>query len=237
MRAALPLSAVSARRLAAVGPVVCMSVLSMPPHQYLLVVHEGSGAVVWDLRAQVMVALCSSGGSSAESNGNSSKLAATTAAAWLPGSSKGDFATGHQDGAVCIWDMPASACSSTASPVSNGTVNRPVSKLPGDLLQQQQRQTLQATLVSQLQGDGSSSDSRHKSRHATRYRPVTSLQFIAGAVECLCVFGGNDVDRPDGLTLVPLPEPTQVYSGWCMSAPLAGLEVLCQEKRRRPIVP
>lgn len=221
--------AVPARRLAASGPVVCMSVLSMPPHHYLLVVHEGSGAAVWDFRAQVVVAVLSHISSSAadgesnvvSANGGSSqhkRMAAITAAAWLPGSSKGDFATGHQDGSVCVWDMPPSAGNTTGS-TSNGSSK--AGKLPRDLLQQQQ--TLQAQLVLQLQGSsisasyGGSGDGsptkkhgHRSSRAGPRYRPVASLDFVGGAVECLAVFGGNDVDRPDGLTLLPLPEPTQV---------------------------
>lgn len=193
-----------------------MSVLSMPPHHYLLVVHEGSGAAVWDLRAQIIVAVARHGGSSGDGRGNggedgpaaaasstSSKLAAITAAAWLPGSSKGDFASGHSDGAVCIWDMPASAGNSS-SITSNGPIK-------------QQQQPLQAQLVSQLQGGSSASSggSPKKHRHSSsragpRLRPVASLAFAAGAVECLVVFGGNEEDRPDGLTLLPLPEPSQV---------------------------
>lgn len=216
---------VPARRLAAAGPVVSMSVLSMPPQHYLLVVHEGSGAAVWDLRAQIMVAVAGHGSGSGGGRGNggddgpaaaasstSSKLAAITAAAWLPGSSKGDFATGHQDGAVCIWDMPASAGNSTSSTTSNGPIK--------------QQQTLQAQLVSQLQGGSSASSGgspkRHRhssSRAGPRLRPVASLEFAAGAVECLVVFGGNEEDRPDGLTLLPLPEPAPV----CAEAPCTRL--------------
>jgi hypothetical protein len=221
MCAPLPLHlvlTVPARRLAGAGPIVCMSVLSMPPHHYLLVVHEGSGAAVWDLRAQIIVAVarhsssgggggCNSGddGHTASASSTSSKLAAITAAAWLPGSSKGDFATGHVDGAVCIWEMPASAGNSATS--SSATSNGPV----------KQQQTLQAKLVSQLQGGSSASGggSPKKHRHSSsragpRLRPVASLEFAAGAVECLVVFGGNEEDRPDGLTLRPLPEPSPV---------------------------
>lgn len=220
--------AVPARRLAASGPIVCMSVLSMPPHHYLLVVHEGSGAAVWDLRAQLIVAVLghNSGDAigSAANGGSSSRPAAITAAAWLPGSSKGDFATGHEDGAVCIWDMPPSAGSSASSSTSNGTGKQ--SKLAGDVLQPlQQQHSLQAQLVSQLQGSSSASSGGSPKKRAgksnragPRYRPVKSLEFAAGAVECLAVFGGNEVDRPNGLTLLPLPEPTQVCLGACVPA-------------------
>lgn len=226
--------AVSARRLSAAGAVVCMSVLSMPPHHYLLVVHEGSGAAVWDLRAQIVVAVLGHSSSSSGADGgsggsttSSSKLAAITAAAWLPGSSKGDFATGHVDGSVSIWEMPASAGGSTAAAApgpSDGMPSR-AGKLAGEvILQQQQPKTLQAQLVSHLQGGsagsgsagGSGSPRRHgrnSSRGGVRYRPVKSLEFVAGATECLVVFGGNNLDRPDGLTLLPLPEPTQVGTG------------------------
>jgi hypothetical protein len=194
-----------------------MSVLSMPPHHYLLVVHEGSGAAVWDLRAQVIVAVLSnSSDDSSRDKGSSSgggRQSPITAAAWLPGSSKGDFATGHADGAVCIWEMPPSAGSDSTCLNSSSKA----AKLPGDVLQQQ-RQTLQAQLVSQLHisgGAASSGASPRRQGHrcskaAARCRAVKSLDFAAGAVECLVVYGGNEMDRPDGLTLLPLPEPKQV---------------------------
>lgn len=185
---------------------VCMSVLSMPPHHYLLVVHEGSGAAVWDLRGQVTVAVLNTSGSGGDGDGvGSSRLAGVTTAAWLPGSSKGDFATGHDDGAVYVWEMPASAGGSSISVGNSNGNTSSLSKqagLPGDMLQPH-RQTLQAQLVSRLQGSGSS-------RATARHRPVKSLEFVAGAVECVVVFGGNEFDRPDGLTLLPLPEPSQV---------------------------
>jgi hypothetical protein len=219
------------RRLAAIGHVVCMSVLSMPPHHYLLVVHEGSGAAVWDLRAQLVIAVLShsSGGTdgvSADGGSSISRPAAIQAAVWLPGSSKGDFATGHEDGAVCIWDMPPSAGSNASSSASNGPSKQ--SKLAGDVLQpslqQQQQHNLQAQLALLLQGSSSASSGGSPKKRAgrssavgPRYRPVKSLEFVAGAVECLAVFGGNEVDRPDGLTLLPLPEPTQVsLQAWCL---------------------
>jgi len=181
----------------------------MPPHHCLLVVHEGSGAAVWDLRGQVTVAVLNSSGSGG-SGGNgdgvvSSRLAGVTAAAWLPGSSKGDFATGHDDGAVYVWEMPASAGGSSTSVGNSNGSSSSLSKqagLPGDMLQPH-RQTLQAQLVSRLQCSGSG-------RATARHRPVKSLEFVAGAVECVVVFGGNEFDRPDGLTLLPLPEPSQV---------------------------
>lgn len=231
--------AVPTRRLSATGPVVCMSVLSMPPHHYLLVVHEGSGAAVWDLRAQIVVAVLSHNSSSTGADGSgggtahsSSKLAKITAAEWLPGSSKGDFATGHIDGSVRIWEMPASASAAAGGTVSSAAaVNNAVdgaskaSKLAGEVLQQQPK-TLQAQLVSQLQGGsssvgsggGSGSPKRHGrsgSRGGVRFRPVKTIAFVAGATEFLAVFGGNDVDRPDGLTLLPLPEPSQVCCSVC----------------------
>jgi hypothetical protein len=241
LRVLLCVCAVPARRLAATGPVVCMSVLSMPPHHYLLVVHEGSGAAVWDLRAQLIVAVLghSSGdtvGVSANGGSSSSRPAAITAATWLPGSSKGDFATGHEDGTVCIWDMPPSAGSSASSSVSNGPSTQ--SKLPGDVLQQQHK--LQAQLVSQLQGSSSARSggspkkrAGRSSRAGPRYRPVKSLEFVAGTVECLAVFGGNEVDRPDGLTLLPLPEPAQVcvparWLTWQSAVAPAAAAVACR---------
>lgn len=216
-----------------------MSVLSMPPHHYLLVVHEGSGAAVWDLRAQIVVAVLShssngsgggadgSDGSITNSSSSSSKLPTITAAAWLPGSSKGDFATGHVDGSVRIWDMPESATAAGAATAPGDVLASKAGRLAGELLQQQPK-ALQAQLVSQLQsGSGGSSGSaggsssprrhgRNGSRGGVRYRPVKSLEFVAGATECLAVFGGNDVDRPDGLTLLPLPEPTEVRLSSCL---------------------
>jgi hypothetical protein len=160
---------------------------------------------------------------------SSSKLAKITAAEWLPGSSKGDFATGHIDGSVRIWEMPASASAAAGGSVSSAAAaNNPgdgaskASKLAGEVLQQQQQpKTLHAQLVSQLQGGSSSAGSgggsgspkrhgRSGSRGGVRFRPVKTIAFVAGSTECLAVFGGNDVDRPDGLTLLPLPEPSQV---------------------------
>lgn len=241
-----------------------MSVLSMPPHHYLLVVHEGSGAAVWDLRAQLVVAVLSNGSSSGggaggggsaggvDSNGRSSpsipssRFAPITTAAWLPGSSKGDFATGHEDGAICIWEMPPSAGSSSSSSSSAANVaatsngsggSRAPGKASSDVLfaqqqlhPQQHRHSLQAQLVSQVYVSSSgasggraspglgaathhhSSSSSGGRLGGSRCRPVQSVEFVGGQVECLAVFGGNEVDRPDGLTLVPLPEPVQVSS-------------------------
>lgn len=208
-----------------------MSVLSMPPHHYLLIVHEGSGAAMWDLRAQVVVAVANgANGTCSSSNDDSSdsQLAAITAAVWLPGSSKGDFATGHRDGAVCIWEMPASAGSNGSS--SSNSTTKQAAKLSGDAQHQQQQHSMRAQLVAELQVGSSSRNStaggsspRHQGRkHSSRCRPVKTLEFVAGPLECLAVFGGDEVDRPDGLTLLPLPEPAQV----CSLAPWHRLPLL-----------
>jgi len=204
----LLLATVPARKLEATGPVICMSVLSTPPQHHLLVVHEGSGAAVWDLRAQVLEAVLNPD----DVSSIGTHLADVTTAAWMPGSSKGDFATGHDDGMICIWDLPA--MSSSSSPTSSSSFSKQV-RFMSDMLHQQQpsQKAPPAQLVSQLDVISSSSGNsqgRQSSRSAPKCRPVRELLFAAAAVECLAVFGGDECDRPDGLTLLPLPEPCQV---------------------------
>ncbi len=41
-------------------------------------------------------------------------------------------------------------------------------------------------------------------------QPLRSLQFVSGRHESLLVFGGQGEDQPDGLVLLPLPEPMLV---------------------------
>jgi hypothetical protein len=176
-----------------------LEVLSAPPHQYLLAVHEGSGAAVWDLRAQALAAVLPSG------------TAAATAAAWLPGSSDGDFVTGHADGAVCVWAMPPAADGSSGSSNSSSNTAANGSAAPPE------QQALQASLVHELRVCGSSSAAGagrrspgrrppHKAASAPRCHPVRRVEFVAGAVECVAVLGGGELDAPEALALLLLPE-------------------------------
>jgi hypothetical protein len=196
------LAAVPARSLAAKGRVVQLEVLSTPPHQHLLAVHEGRAAV-WDLRAQALVAVVD-----ASAAAEAAAAAAVTAAAWLPGSSKGDFATGHADGSVCIWALPAGAGST--GPHSSSKARHSSASQPPD----SPRPQLQACLVQQLHvccsSQASSSPKRKAHRAAPRCHPVRQLHFVAGSVECVAVLGGGEVDRPESLALLPIPEPRPV---------------------------
>jgi hypothetical protein len=77
----------------------------------------------------------------------------------------------------------------TAAPASSAysQQRRSVSPASGKPMQQQRQQPMQ------------------------RCRPVASLQHVSmGRAEGLLVFGGGDEMQPDGLVLLPLPEPKLV---------------------------
>lgn len=208
-------------------------VSSKPPVHLLLTVHSSSGAAVWDMRAQRLVAVISGGGlgSGAASGRTHSKSAAAaalgrggggsganvqvTAAAWLGGGPRGDFATGHANGEVLVWALPKGEGSDGAS----GGQQSP----EGGRQQQAARgdgerragggggggggcggeQQLQPRLLSRL-----------RVVQAGVARPVVSIEYLeSGSKEALLVSGGQELDRPNGLALLPLPLPTEVSKG------------------------
>eukprot|EP00878_Enallax_costatus_P027200 GHUV01029262.1.p1 GENE.GHUV01029262.1~~GHUV01029262.1.p1 ORF type:complete len:638 (+),score=216.01 GHUV01029262.1:649-2562(+) len=187
------------RKLDAAGAVTLLSVLSQPPYQHLLAVHEESGAVIWDLRAQVLVARVRS-----DDNGQ------VTAAAWLHNSSKGDFATGHASGDINIWSLPAGLDSSSGSWQAAGS--NTAEQLKPLLLEQLQvvprppskHNRAKSSKHRTAEGAGSAAEGNSRGR----CRAVLALQHVPGHKESLLVLGGGDIDRPDGLVLLPLPEPS-----------------------------
>lgn len=187
---------VAPRRLDAAGAVTCLSVLSQPPYQHLLVVHEDSGAGVWDLRAQVLVASARSG-----DHGQ------VTAAAWLHNSSRGDFATGHASGNINIWSLSAGSDSSSNSTWQATASNMPEQQKP---LLLEQLQVFPQSRPRNSRVESTKASTAASSRSKGRCRAVLTLQHVPGRTESLLVFGGGDVDKPDGLVLLPLPEPKVV---------------------------
>eukprot|EP00879_Flechtneria_rotunda_P011333 GHRR01011838.1.p1 GENE.GHRR01011838.1~~GHRR01011838.1.p1 ORF type:complete len:1352 (+),score=605.93 GHRR01011838.1:400-4455(+) len=219
---------ISPQKLLASGPVQLLSVKTALQQQLLLVAHEGSGLAVWDLRAQVLLATVShrqtgsnvqpeswepsaaatieAAAATAEGNSDRASISRITAAAWVHDSSRGDVATGHANGDVCIWAFPAAAQASNSTSCSSGT------SLLGVAGQLQLFTKLQVAAASSpckgprsrsLQHNGSPSDGR---------RPVVALQYVQppSRTACLLVLGGLHNVAADSLVLLPLPERQQV---------------------------
>jgi hypothetical protein len=69
--------------------------------------------------------------------------------------------------------------------------------------QQQQRRSVSPAGVKPVQ--------QQRQQQVQRCRPVASLQHVSmGRAEGLLVLGGGDEMQPDGLVLLPLPEPKLV---------------------------
>ncbi|KAF8064591.1 hypothetical protein HT031_003392 [Scenedesmus sp. PABB004] len=173
--------AIAPRKLDAEGAVQSLCVQCAAPHRHLLAVHAGSGAAVWDLRAQALVARVPAG--------KPAGSGPVTAAAWLHGSAKGAFATGHDGGDVNVWALP-------------------------DGVATQQQQLQQPLLAAQLRvlacppARGRKPARRHDAAQPRPPgRPVRALAHVPGRGEGLLVFGGGEPGQPDGLVLLPLPAP------------------------------
>jgi hypothetical protein len=210
-----------------------MAASSRPPTHLLLTVHAGSGAAVWDMRAQQLVAVVvgsgddGSGHLSPRVSGSVRGSAPVTSAVWLggaekdgssggggsgggggsSGSSRGDFATGHSNGEILIWALPTdsnhhdqqqpeppaglkgkatamAAAAAAAAAAAIGRGDKPQGPLP-------------PRLVSRLRVVQSST--------AQAVRALSYL--VVDGRESLLALGGQEEDRPNGLTLLPIPQP------------------------------
>ncbi|KAK9811618.1 hypothetical protein WJX72_007037 [[Myrmecia] bisecta] len=171
---------VSAETLNAEGAVVTLAVHSQGEQHRLLAVHSESGACIWDLRYQTVLAKASNcTASSSEASGSDESISAeevgnATAACWI-GRHGTHFATGHERGDILIWGIPKAA-------VQDDTL--PVAPMPASLLAKL-RVVPEPALAS----------------------AIRSLAFVSGGnggQSRLLVFGGQGADQPDVLTLLPL---------------------------------
>jgi hypothetical protein len=222
---------VSPQKLEARGQVTFLAVLSRPPVHLLLIVHAASSASVWDLRAQQLLASVNPDSTPAALPGSRSGGSRTapqvgsqvTAATWLGGCTRGDFATGHANGEVLVWALPPGADDEAVDSTSSGVGQR-----QGQ--QHQRRQdgsdggsgggTRAERPSSDATAGGGSNDaalrsprllSRLRATQSAAARPVVSLEFlVTGGKKALLVLGGQQADHPDALTLIPLPRPTEV---------------------------
>jgi hypothetical protein len=189
-----------------------LAVQSSAPYQHLLSLHQESGVAVWDLRAQALVTRVHAG-----SSGSSSQI---VAAEWLQGSGRGDFATGHVNGDINIWSI---------GETSSGSSWQATAQVAASMQQMLQPQLLTQLRVTPSAGSSAYGQPQQQRRSASplrgkpvqqqqqrqqpvqRCRPVASLQQVSmGRAEGLLVFGGGDEMQPDGLVLLPLPEPKLV---------------------------
>ncbi|GBF90962.1 hypothetical protein Rsub_03817 [Raphidocelis subcapitata] len=144
---------IPAKKVEARGEVTLLAAASRPPAELLLSVHSGSGAAVWDLRAQQLVAVVpgGSGGGAASKRGGGRGGQQVTAAAWLGGGRRGDLATGHASGDVCVWALPqataaAAVGGTSAAPHASG--QQPPGPAPAAA--PAERASLEARLLSRL---------------------------------------------------------------------------------------
>lgn len=221
--------------MCAAGAVVALAVKNWPGQQLLLVVHERSGAAVWDLRAQVLLAqlphISSGGGGSSDDDGTESdaerasgKVCAgdgrITAVAWLEsnlGHAVGDFLTGHADGSIRVWALPADSSGS-----SSAADSAPRGAMPAVQQKQQRKHTelLQPQLLLQLScgqqagqtGSWADLRSNPSSGRSQQVRGVTCVR-CAGRDSssswsdcCLLVQQGSEAEGEQRLLLVPLPQ-------------------------------
>jgi hypothetical protein len=192
------------KQLQAVGSVVCVRSSTDTPVVRLLVVHTGSGAAVWDVRPQQLLAVVNTSNSAVPYTRSARGSGNVTAACWLHNPKRGDFATGHEYGDVNIWAMPAGAAGGTPGAAAAGEAN------------------LVPTLLVQLQVA------------PPPCRAIRSLQHVYGKHEQLLVFGGQDQDQPDGLVLLPLPKHNQVRHGEADAVWLRGPSTLYVADLHRP---
>jgi hypothetical protein len=177
------------KQLQAVGSVVAVRSSTDTPVVRLLVVHAGSGAAVWDVRPQQLVAVVNTTNSAVPYTRSARGSGNVTAACWIHNPKRGDFATGHEYGDVNIWALPAAAAAG-----GGGSSSTSAAAAAGEA-------SLVPTLLVQLQVA------------PPPCRAIRSLQHVYGKHEQLLVWGGQDQDQPDGLVLLPLPKHHQVGVG------------------------
>ncbi|KAK9908560.1 hypothetical protein WJX75_009693 [Coccomyxa subellipsoidea] len=179
------------------GAVAVLAAHSLGDQHRLLIVHEDSGAVIWDLRYQCVVAYAHNSFRVASEEGNSHSAAAgrdaesgeecpndpTMAACWV--GPQGDcIATGHQSGTVRVWGLPESA----------------TREAPPEMPEQA---VLYAELRVALDGEPAA--------------PVRALRHVSGGKSGgqsgLLVLGGQDAEQPDVLSMLPLQSPSEEAEG------------------------
>lgn len=97
--------AVHPDKLDASGEVTHIATESEGRTHRMLCLHSQSGAAIWDVSAQELIAVM--GHKNSKTAHSARQSGAVAAACWIPDSSKGDFATGHAGGDVNVWALPA----------------------------------------------------------------------------------------------------------------------------------
>eukprot|EP00877_Chromochloris_zofingiensis_P001873 jgi/Chrzof1/11687/Cz06g05130.t1 len=92
-------------KLDASGEVTHIATESEGRTHRMLCLHSQSGAAIWDVSAQELIAVM--GHKNSKTAHSARQSGAVAAACWIPDSSKGDFATGHAGGDVNVWALPA----------------------------------------------------------------------------------------------------------------------------------
>ena len=164
------------------GGVVAVAVTRNADRPLALIVHRNSGAVVWDIRAERVIA------AAVDDEDDPSK---PTCACWV-GDRSNCFAIGYDDGSILMWGVAAAALSKghVASTRVGGKVAEPC--------------VLVMSLRVGNSGGGGGGGGEGSSG------PVRSLTFLPGGEstpggeDCLLVCGGQPREDPDMLTLLPL---------------------------------
>ncbi|KAK9839762.1 hypothetical protein WJX84_009163, partial [Apatococcus fuscideae] len=179
---------ISAEDVHASGEIVGMAAFSHGDQRRLLLVHAESGAVIWDIRYQTVIAATNKAQISGDVLGASDVLEATgvqeagkyTAGCWL-GSKGTFFATGHQNGTICIWATPKLAASNAP----------PAAPLPCAPMQQ-----------------------LHVTPPHLPAAPIEDLVFVSHDSfdnSSLLILGGQAEDEPAVLSLLPMPNLHQEH--------------------------
>lgn len=96
---------VSPLQLDGEGEVTYLAATSEAPVHRLLAIHADSGASIWDLRAQQLLAVL--GPSNARAPAAARASGPISSACWLPRGARGDLVTGHAGGDINVWALPA----------------------------------------------------------------------------------------------------------------------------------
>lgn len=166
---------------------------------------------MWDLRAQALLAVVAntggSGGGGARGkpgrgggSGGGQQVPQVTAAAWLGGGPRGDFATGHVNGDVLVWALPRTP--DGAEPASAArTAPGGAAAAGGGAASNAVVSSLAPRLLSRLR----------VAPPGAAAHPVSCLSYLVSQrAESLLVAGGGGVEAGPGLALLALPLPTEV---------------------------
>jgi hypothetical protein len=146
------------------------------------------------------------GGGAAGKRSGSGGGQQVTAAAWLGGGRPGDFATGHAGGDVCVWALPQATTVDGVAPEMPTGGQQPPAAAPQATTTSARRESLEPRLLSRLR-----IVAKPSATVPPPSWPVRHLRYLVSAKrQCILVLGGQEAGRPDALTLLPLPLPTEV---------------------------